>query len=584
VALRVLLRYLARHWSPYAGGILLLLVTNACALAIPWVVKDAVDILRAATGGRPAHRELAWAALLVVGLAAAQGVTRSASRLLLLGTAQRVEARLRADLFGRLLELEPAFYQAHRTGDLMSRATTDLQAVAMLVGFGFLSVVNTLVLYAGTLAAMLRLDPWLTAATLAPYPLLVALAKRHNTRAHAEALAVSEQLARLSARAQENLTGMAVVRAYTMQEREVRVFRRENGDYLARVLRQARTQGTFAPLMGMIGGLGALIVLWLGGWRVLDGRMTLGALVAFSSYVAYLAWPTMALGWVLAILRRGLTSLGRVADVLERRPAVASPPGAAAPSEIGGEIEVRRLTFAYGTDRPPALRDVSLRIAAGSVVAVVGPTGAGKTTLLLLLARLWDPPPGTVFLDGHDIRALPLPALREALGVVPQEPFLFSRPLAANVALGRPATPSTRLAWAAAMAGLAADIAELPDGWATLVGERGLALSGGQRQRATLARALVREPRLFVLDDVFASVDAEKEAAILRGLREALRGRTTILATHRLRAAREADAIVVLDAGRVVEQGSHEALLAAGGLYARLWRRQQLEAAVEAGR
>ena len=580
MAVRVLLGYLDRFRARYVGGVALLLATNVCALAIPWVIKDTIEAVSgsAASGSETA---VVAGALLVVGLAVLQGVARSASRLALLGASQRVEARIRDDLFARLLRLPQAFYQKQRTGDLMSRATNDLQNVAMLIGFGFLSLVNTGIIYVGTLAAMLRIDPWLTLAALAPYPVLIGLAKWFNSRVHAETLAVQEQLSGLSARVQENLTGMAAIRAYTMEAREIETFRRLNGELLVRVLRQARTQGAFSPLMGIIGGVGALTVLWLGGKGVMDGRITLGAFVGFSSYLAYLIWPTITLGWVLAIVRRGLTAMQRIVEILETPPAIADGSEAVEPVAITGDIEFRGLTFTYESERAPALREISLRIPGGACVAIVGPTGAGKTTLAALLPRLWDPPPGAVFIDGREIHTIPLEALRRAIGYVPQEAFLFSRPLRENIALD-PA--EGHLDWVGRLAGLTNDVTRLPQGWDTVVGERGLTLSGGQRQRATLARALSRDPRILVLDDAFASVDAEKEAEILGHLRAALSGRTALIITHRLRAAQAADWVVVMDEGRIVERGTHAELVARGELYTRLWRRQQLEAALESTR
>ena len=580
--LSVLGRYLARHRARYAAGVVLLLATNACALLIPWVTKDVVDALGGAGRSAATRETVAFGALLVVVLALVQALVRTTSRLVMLGAGQRVESEIRADLVDAFLRLEPAFYQARRTGDLMSRATNDLHSVATLVGFGLLSLINTAIVYAGTLTVMLRMDPWLTVAALAPYPLLVAVARRYNSRAHAEALAVQEQLARLADKAQENLSGMPVVRAYTLARREIAEFGRLNEEHLARVLRQTRTHGLFSPLLAIMAGVGALSVLWVGGRAVLEGRLSLGVLVAFSGYVAYLAWPTMALGWVLATVRRGFAALGRVTEILDTGPVIRDGSAVvplAAP--VQGEIEIRRLTFRYAQDRLPALRDVSLRIPAGSSVAIVGSTGGGKTTLAGLLPRLWDPPPDTIFIDGREIHTIPLRDLRAAIGFVPQETFLFSRTLRENVAFG---APNGGVEAAADVAGLAPDVERLPGGWDTIVGERGLTLSGGQRQRATLARALLRNPPILVLDDAFAAVDAATEAAILARLLERIRKRTTLVITHRLRVASLLDRIVVLDDGELVEEGAHAELLARGGLYARLWRRQQLESTVEAAR
>jgi ATP-binding cassette subfamily B protein len=595
-SLRRLLPYLDRDRLRYLGGAACLLLATLFSLSIPWTVKSAVDALE--RDGVEAR--IGPYVLLILALAAAHGAARLGSRFAMLGAGQWVEHDIRADLYARLLFLPPAFYQRHRTGDLMSRVSNDISTLRALAGFGTVMLIGTTLAFGGALTAMSLIDPWLTLFAMAPFPALVIIAKRFHHDAEVRSSAVQEQLGALSAKVQENLTGMAVVRAYTMEAREVAEFERLNTEYLTRNMALARIQSVSWPLMGLVSGVGVLIVMWLGGKAVVDGRISLGAFVAFNGYLTQLAWPTIALGWTLASIQRGLAAMSRVTEVLDEgvqgphdrlggssdalfikcggpEMAPALPQSADNRTLLpGGAIEFRGLTFAYDT-RGPVLRDVSFTVPAGAVVAVVGPTGSGKSTLGTLLCRLYEPPRGTVWVGGCDVLDLPLGRLRRSVGYVPQESFLFSRPLRDNVRLADESAGSERLEAVARTAGLADDLGALPRGWDTVVGERGLTLSGGQRQRVALARALVADPPFLVLDDVLASVDAAKEWEITRALRGAASGRTTLLMTHRLKAAAEADAIVVLDEGRVVEQGRHANLLAAGGLYARLWRVQQLE-------
>ncbi len=514
----------------------------------------------------------AYVALLVL-LAAASGAARLGSRLTIIGAAQRIEAAIRDDLYTSLLRYPPAFYGGSSTGDLMSRATSDMSAVRSLVGFGAVSFTTTVFAFVGALAAMLAVDGWLTLWAVAPFPVLLGLARRANVTVHERTAAAQDQLGVLSACVQEHLAGMTVVRAYALEARASAELDRHNREYTARSLALQRTLSQFVPLTGFVTGLAALIVLWLGGREVIAGRLTLGALVAFNGYLAYLTWPTLALGYTLAMVRRGLTSMERIRQIVDGA-AAADPP--AAPLAAPPAVRVEGLTFAY-PGRPPALSGVSFAVAPGEMVALVGPTGSGKTTLGLLLARLWAPPPGTVFVDGRDVLGWSRPALRAGLGYVPQEAFLFSRSIADNVTLQREDVDLGAARAAAAIAGVADEVTRMPEGWDTVVGERGLTVSGGQRQRLALARALAGHPRLLVLDDVFASVDAAKEEEITVALRAATAGLTVLLATHRLRAARAADRIVVLAGGGVAEVGTHDELLARGGAYARLWRMQQLE-------
>ena len=574
------------------------------SLAIPWTLKRAIDALQHDPTGAPLARYV----LLIVVFALANGVARLGSRFAIIGGGQRIEYDLRNDLYASFLAFPPRFYAAHPTGDLMTRASSDVAAVKSLVGFGVVSLAGTAFAFAGALLAMLAVDPWLTLWALAPYPALIVLSKRFNAVVHERSEAAQDQLGVLSAKVQEYLAGMTVVRAYTLERRAAREFGRENDEYLSRSLALARSQSSFAPLMGLIAGVGTLIVLWAGGKAVVEGRLTLGALAAFNGYLAYLTWPTIALGWTLSIVRRGLTSMARINEIVleaaEPHRTSLRPPtvgaGLADPATMGGLLEERpgsvepspifsspasrhspairfeNLTFAY-EGRPPALRGVSFAVGAGETVAVVGPTGSGKSTLGLLLARLWEPAPGTVFVGERDVTRLPRGALRVMLGYMPQEGFLFSRSIAENITLGREDADAARVREAAVAAGVADETDGFLAGFDTVVGERGLTLSGGQRQRVALARALVGRPPILVLDDPFASVDASKEEEIAGNLRALAQGRTVLLMTHRLRAAQLADRVVVLDAGRVVEQGRHEDLVGARGLYARLWRVQQLE-------
>jgi ATP-binding cassette subfamily B protein len=561
-----------------AAGALALVLTNGFALAIPWLLKNAIDALRGAGPG--AHAAVVRDAALIVMFAILQAVIRTSSRVLIFNAARNIEYALRRDLFGHLMRLAAAFFRRSATGDVMSRLTNDLGAVRGLFGPGVLNVVNSTIIYASTLVLLVRLSPVLTLYALLPYPLLLVLARLSGRVVFRASREIQEQLGHMSTSIQEDLAGVAVVKHYGLEELRHRRFRSLNDAYLERSLRLVRARGVLGPLFAMLAGAGTLIVLWAGGREVIAGRMTLGSLVAFNAYIVALSWPTIALGWIISLWQRGVAGWARVRELLETEPRIKdAPPSASLDAALDPSIDVRGLTIAV--DERRLLDDVSFAVPAGTTLAIVGPTGAGKTTLVDALVRLQDVAPGSVAVDGHDVTSLPLARLRGLFGYAPQDAFLFSATVAENIAFGvRDAAAldekalRERVLRAGEAAGLAPDIAILPDGWDTLVGERGITLSGGQRQRVALARALASDPKILMLDDTLSSVDAQTEREILTRLQPILRERTSIVVSHRVAAVKEADQILVLDAGRVAERGTHAALLAAGGLYASLYREQ----------
>jgi len=515
--------------------------------------------------------------LLIAGLA---GYFRYQMRRIIIGASRGFEYDLRNDFFAHLERLSVSFFHENRTGDLMSRATNDLSAVRMMVGPAVMYLANTLITAVVSLFLMFSLDPWLTIIVLLPLPIVSITVRMFGTAIHKTFEEVQEKLSDMSAVVQESLTGVRVVRAYRQEEAEIARFRDSNIDYLRHNRRLSRLQGAFFPTMSLFLGISALLALWLGSRDVTTGRLTVGELVAFNAYLAQLAWPMIAFGWVTNLLERGMASWKRMLGVMDTVPAVRDEETSKASGDApaAGAIEFRHLSFLYGNRE--VLSDVSFSVKAGETVAIVGATGSGKSTLVNLLPRLQNPPRGTVFIDGRDVRDIPLLELRGMIGFVPQEPFLFSDTLADNVAFGVPEVRKSnpaRIEDAAAVAQLDKDVRDFPQGYETMVGERGITLSGGQKQRTAIARAVVTNPRILVLDDALSAVDTYTEEEILSRLRRVMKERTSIIISHRISTVREADQIVVLDSGRVVERGRHEDLIRLGGHYAELYKKQLLE-------
>lgn len=570
--MRDILEYLWKYRLRLLAGILALFVVDGGQLVIPLIIRRVVDQLSAGISA-----DLWRYALYIVGLAGIVLVLRFFWRLLIFGSGRRIEQDLRKRLYQYLLTLSPRFFNRTKTGDLMAHATNDIDAVRMACGIGTLALADALVMVSFSLAAMLSISTKLTLYAFIPLPFITAVVLGFGRVIHRRFEAVQAAFSTLTEKVRENIAGIRVVKSFVQEEGTAQDFQGTNRHFVEKNMHLVRVWGFFDPAITFLAGLSTAVVLWLGGRGVITKTISLGDFVAFTAYLGMLTWPMMALGWMVNLLQRGRASMERINRILATEPEITSP-SRPQPLPGQGEIEFRNLTFSYNGG-PPVLREINLHIEPGTGLGVIGLTGSGKSTLVELLTRRFDPPPGSVLVDGVDVRKLNLRELRRAIGMAPQDVFLFSATIRENIAFSRPEASEAEIIAAAKLAGLWEEITDFPNGLDTLVGERGLSLSGGQRQRVGIARALLCDPKILVLDDALSSVDAQVEELILGNLREVLRERTSIIISHRISAVKEADLIVVLEGGRISERGSHEELLEKRALYYRLHRLQQLEEA-----
>jgi len=567
--------YILRHRRAYLFGFALSVAASVLLMLDPLILRKAVDAITAGTD----PRTLLTYALMLIGVNLGAWILRYFWRLNILGASRRIEYEIRNDFLAHLQRMHQAYFQHTRTGDLMTRAVSDLNTVQRFVGPGIMHFFSTLIIAAISVAFMLSINVPLTLYLIIILPMVSLTFAILGPMIHRQYESVQDQFSTVSTKAQENFSGIRVLKAFAQEPQEVEQFAGLNREYIRRNLAVIRTDGALWPLMMFFLGLAAVVLLWQGGDAVIARRITLGQFVQFSGYLALLSWPMIALGWVLNLMQRGRASMKRLDEVFAQRPRIADAPDARPVADLRGEIEFRDVTFAY--NGAPVLRGVSLHIPAGSTTAIVGHLGSGKSTLVNLIPRLFDVTEGQVLIDGVDVRRLRLDDLRRHIGFVPQDTFLFSETLRENVGYGLEVIDGERVREASAVAQIAGDIGDFPRGYDTMVGERGVTLSGGQKQRTAIARAVARDPRILILDDALSSVDTNTEEAILSRLRGVMASRTAILISHRVSTVRHADQIVVLSDGRIVERGTHDELLARGGLYAELYQRQLLEEALE---
>jgi len=588
-SLRPLVPYLKRYRSGLFFGALCVVLTQGIAVQFPQILRLATnDLTVGVTSGK-----LLKYALAVIAVFLAKGIFQFLTRWIVIGISRDIEFDLRNDLFAHLESLSYSYYQRNRTGDIMARATNDLNAVRNLLGPAIMYSANTIVFTILAVTYMLKISPKLTVYAFLPLPVASIIIQYFGRQIHERFERIQAMFSDISARAQENFSGARVIRAYVQEEPEIAAFDHALKEYIRRSLKLVRLMGMLWPTLELMLGIAIVVVLWLGGRQVLLGRMDVGQFVAFNTYMAQLMWPVIALGWVINLFQRGTASMARINQILTEKPEIAdeqvaasyepratSEPGLARSSQLEarslrGEIEFCNLNFAY--NGIPVLKDINLRIPAGSSLAIVGPTGSGKTTLVSLIPRIYDAAPGAVTIDGRPVRDFSVETLRRNIGFVPQETFLFSDTIRENIAFGKEDAPLDEIEFAAEAANIAHDIESFPESYSTTVGERGITLSGGQKQRTAIARALLRGPRILILDDALSSVDTHTEDKILNHLREIMQGRTTIFISHRVSTVRNADRIAVLHQGRIVELGTHDELIALNGYYTDLYNKQLLE-------